>query len=79
MKNEAEIQGMYISREDMQLIVYGRYMQLSEEESEKRASELTDEQLDDIAWSFAEEFFDEREGLFATILVSAFQRLEDVK
>jgi len=77
MKSEAEIPGMYISREDMRFVVYERYMHLPEEESKRRASELTDKQLEDIAWSFSEEFFDGHEGLFATILVSAFQKLKD--
>ncbi len=75
MKYDTEIPGMYISREDMKLIVYEGLLKLSCQEAKKKSEELTDKELDDIAYAFSEEFFDVNEGLFAKLLREAYKNL----
>ena len=74
---DADIPGMNISRIDLKHIVYERFMELSEQESDERASALTDEELEDIAYAFSVEFFEVNEGLFAKLLWEAFQSWEN--
>jgi maleate cis-trans isomerase len=73
---EAEIPGMYISRTDMQLIIYEGLLKLSCREAKKKSEELTERQLNDIAYAFSEEFFDANEGLFAKLLKEAYKNLK---
>lgn len=77
MKDNVIIPGMFISREDMELIYYRGHLKLSDEESYNKSRELTDEQLDDIAYAFSEEFFDRRDGLFRYILIDAVKYLKE--
>jgi hypothetical protein len=77
MKDSVPIPGMFISREDMDLIFYRCHLKLSDEEAAKKSRELTDEQMDDIAYAFSEEFFDRREGLFRYILIDAVNYLRE--
>jgi len=65
---------MFIAREDIQRI-FEEQMKLSNEEAYKRASALTDSQMEDLASSFASEFFDVRDNLFHEILIDAIDSL----
>jgi|WetSurMetagenome_2_1015567.scaffolds.fasta_scaffold17521_16 hypothetical protein len=77
MKDSVPIPGMFISREDMELIYYRSHLKLDDEEAAKKSRELTDEQMDDIAYAFSEEFFDRRDGLFRYILIDAVNFLKE--
>ena len=77
MKDSVPIPGMYISREDMELIFYQWHLKLDDDEAHEKSLKLTDEQMKDIAYAFSEEFFDRREGLFRYILVDAVKYLQE--
>lgn len=77
MKDSVPIPGMFISREDMELIYCRHHLKLDDDEAHKKSVELTDEQMDDIAYAFSEEFFDRRDGLFRSILIDAVNYLKE--
>ena len=77
MKDSVPIPGMYISREDMELIFYQWHLKLDDDEAHEKSLKLTDGQMEDIAYAFSEEFFDRRDGLFRYILIDAVKYLKE--
>ena len=75
--DHVEIPGMYISKEDISLIVYEHFRQMDEVDAEEKVNSLTDDQMKCIADEFAEEFFSVNDGLFAKLLLRAVERVED--
>jgi hypothetical protein len=73
-KEEFEIPGMFITRRDIDLIVYRNHM--TEEQAFEKALGLTDTQMNEIAETFAQTIFDGTD-IFPKTLIDVVKCLED--
>jgi len=71
-KWQFQIPDMFITREDIALIIYMREYGMDEDEAKEHANEITDEEMKELAEEWSLEFYDGYEGMFAAVLTKIF-------